>query len=89
MTTFCRAISLSSSEEQTHKLKKKVATKTYNPQIKILVRNAHIKISAVKFTAESLIKDEKAVSNQNLNLGVVGFSGNFLFQFVGLFLERA
>ena len=75
MTTFCRAISLSSFEEQTHKLKKKVATKTYNPQIKILVRNARIKISAVKFTAESVIKDEKAVSFQNLNLGVVRFSG--------------
>ena len=78
MATFCRAISSSSFEEQTHKLKKKVATKTYNPQIKILVRNAHIKISAVKFTAESLIKHEKAVSNQNLNLGVVGFSGKWM-----------
>ena len=76
MTTFCRAISLSSSEEQTHKLKKKVATKTYYPQIKILVRNAHIKISAVKFTAESLIRDENAVSNQNLNLGVVVLVAN-------------
>ena len=84
MTTFCRAISLSSFEEQTHKLKKKLATKTYNPQIKILVRNAHIKISAVKFTAENLIKDENAVPFQNFNLGVVGFSGNFLFQFVVL-----
>ena len=56
MTMFCRTISLNFFEEQTHKLKKKLATKTYNPQIKILVRNAHIKISAVKFTAEILIK---------------------------------
>ena len=37
-------------------LEKGVATKTYYPQIKILERNGHIKETAVKFTAEILIK---------------------------------
>ena len=75
MTTFYTAISLSSFEEQTHKLKNRAAIKTYKPQIKILERNAHINNSAVKFTAENLIKHEKALPFQNLNLGFVGFCG--------------
>ena len=49
--------------------------KTYQAQIKILERNAYIKKTAVKFTAETLITGQKAVSFQNLNLGLVGFSG--------------
>ena len=37
-------------------IEKGVATKTYYPQIKILERNGHVKETAVKFTADILIK---------------------------------
>ena len=46
-------------------LEKGVATKTYYPQIKILERNGHIKETAVKFTAEILIKVKKLKILQN------------------------
>ena len=39
-----------------------IAIKTYYPQIKILERNAHIKKTAVKLTAEILIKARNSSS---------------------------